>query len=193
MQVVVGAGHFHLPVAEATQAAGDAGHIGGNHAGVAHQYHVCLEQLFVLLAKAIQTGRADFLFAFKHELHIAGQLVRLHHKLESFGLHKALTLVVVGAARPYLAVFHHRLERLGLPQLEGCHGHHVIVAIHQHGRLGGVDGFLAIHHRIASRRHHFSLVAAGLQQKRFPLLGTAHHIGFVFALGTDRGDANQFE
>ena len=37
VKVMVGAGHLHLPVAEAAEAAGNRGHVGGNHRGVAHQ------------------------------------------------------------------------------------------------------------------------------------------------------------
>ena len=149
VQVVVGTGDLYLPVAQAAQAAGDAGYVGGNHAGVAHQDDIGFQHLFVLFAEAVKAGGTNLLFALKHKLHVAGQLAGLHHKLESLGLHETLPLVVVGAAGPDFAILHHGLKRLGVPQLKRGHRHHVVVAIYQHSGFGGVNGLLAIHYRIA--------------------------------------------
>ena len=193
VEVVVGAGHFHLPVAEAAQAAGDAGYVGGYHTGVADEYHIALEQLLMLLAEAIEAGGADLFFAFEHEFDVAGELAGLDHEFESLGLHETLSFVVVGTTGPYLAVLHHRLEGAGAPEFKRRHGHHVVVAVYADGGLGGVDHLLAIHHGVAGGGHHFGPVASGLQQKLLPFLRATEHVGFVLAFGTDGGDSNEFE
>ena len=72
MQVVVGSGDLHFPIAEAAQAAGNAGHVGGYHRGVADEDNVGLEQFLILLAEAVEAATTNLFLAFEHELHIAG-------------------------------------------------------------------------------------------------------------------------
>ena len=193
VQVVVGTGDLHFPIAEAAQAAGDAGGVLCYHACVADQDDVGAQQLLVLLAEAVEAATAYLLLALEHEFDVAGQLAGLDHELESLGLHEALAFVVVGSAGPNLVVLDDGLEGFGVPQVEGLDGHHVVVAIDQHGGFGGVYLFLAVYHGVAVGGHHLGVVAARGEQQLTPAVGAAHHVVLVLALGTDGGNANEAE
>ena len=191
MQVLVGAGHFHLEVAEAAQTRGDGGRVGGNHTRVGNKDDVGLQQFLVLSAEVVQTAAADLFLTFQHELDIAGQLVGLHQILESLGVHKRLSLVVVGTASPDLAVLDDGFEGVSFPQFKRINGHHVVVAIHHNSGCCLGDDFLAIDHGIAGGGHHLAAVGTGGENQFAPAFGTADHIGFVLLLRTDGGDADQ--
>lgn len=193
VEVVVGAGDFDLPVAEAAEAAGDAGHVGGNHRGVGDEDDVGLEQLFVFLAEAVERAGADFLFALEHELDVAGEVAGANHVFEGLGVHEGLAFVVVGAAGPDAAVDDDRLEGLCAPELKRSDGHDVVVAIDEDGGFGGVDDFLAIDDGVAVGGHDLGAVGAGLEEQLAPALGAAHHVALVLLLGADGGDADEGE
>ena len=85
------------------------------------------------------------------------------------------------------------LEGLGVPQLHGIDGHHIIVAIYEHGFGVGIDDLLAIDDGVALGGHHLALVGAGGEDELAPPLGALHHILLVLALGADGGDAQKGE
>ena len=142
-------------------------------------------------AETIKTAGTDFLFTFNHKLDIAWQLAGLDHKFESFGLHETLSFIVVGTTSPNLAILDDGFERGGAPLGDRLNGHHIHVAINEHGGFLGVDDFLAIDHWVSHGGHHLGLVAASLQQIFFPFFSTTHHVSLVIALGTDGGNANE--
>ena len=138
-----------------------------------------------------ERGTADFLFAFENELHVVAKQVVAHEIFEGFDLNERLSFVVVGTARPNVAVAHFGFERIGVPEVEGFGGHHVIVRINQHrGRVGG-DHFLGIHQGVAGRGHHFRSIAAGLQQQLAPTLGAALDVGAMFGMCAHTRNANE--
>ena len=191
VEVGVGAGDLDFPIGQAAQARGDARHVGGNHRGVGNEDDVGLHEVFVLLNPLREAARTDFLLAFEHELHVTGQSVGFHHRFKGFGVHERLAFVVVGATSPDFSVLDDRLKRVGVPQVDGIDGHHVVVAVNQHGRQFRVDGFLAIDDGIALGGHHLCLVGAGFQKMVAPALGTADHVGLVRRFRADGRDSDQ--
>ena len=193
MKVFVGARNLYFHITQTAQAHGNSRNVGGNHAGVGSNHHVGFKHVFMRGAPRFQRGRANFFFAFEHKLDIAAKLPFLDQIFKSFEVNKALPLVVVGPARIHLAVFKHRLKRLGVPFFHRVHRHHVVVAIHQHRVRLGVYNFFAIYHRVAARGHHLGLVGAGFLYQLGQLLGAALHIGFVRRLGADGRNTQQVE
>ena len=193
MEVAVRTGDLHDHVAETAQTGGDGRRVGGDHARVGNEDDVALEQVFVLLTEAVELRAADLLLALKHELDVALQGAGFHQVLERFGVHERLTLVVVGTASPNLAVLDDGLERLGVPELDRIHGHHVVVAIDQYGLGGGVDDFLTHHDGVALCGVDVALVGAGGHDELLPTLGATHHVVLVLTLRTDGRDAQQAE
>ena len=129
VQVAVRARHFDLPIGQTAQAGGERGEFGGEHRGVAHQNHIAAQQFAVRREESRERGTADFLFAFENELHVVAKQVVAHEIFEGFDLNERLSFVVVGTARPNVAVAHLGFERIGVPEVEGFGGHHVIVRI----------------------------------------------------------------
>ena len=193
VQVLVGAGHLHLHVAESAQAAGDGRGIPCDETRIGNEDDVGFHQLPVFLAPFVKASGAYLLFPFEHELHIARQLPRSHERLERLGVHVELPLVVVGTAAPDAPFLHDRLERLRPPLVHRVFGHHVIVAVHEHRRQRPVDDFFREDHRIALGRHHLGPVGARLEQRIPQPLRRTHHIPLMNALGADRGYPEQLK
>ena len=108
-------------------------------------------------------------------------------------MHEALPFVVVGATGPDIAVLDYRFEGRSAPQLQRSYGHHVVMAVYQHGGLFRVDNLLAVDHRVTVGGHHLGFVGTGLEQQLFPALGATHHIGLVLLLGTDGRNTDKAE
>ena len=193
VQVLVWSRNLDLHVGQAAQAARDRGGLHRDHRGVGHQDDVGLEHPLVLAAEVVEARRTDLLLAFEHELHVAGQAVGRAHRLESLDVHEKLPLVIVGTAAPDASLFHHRFERIGQPLADRLHGHHVVVAVDQHGLGRWVDDLLAVHHRISCGGHHFGPIRTGLDQRGGQMLRTAHHILPVRRLRTHRRDSQHLE
>ena len=191
VQVALRACHFNFPVGQAAQPCGERGEVLAEHARVAHQDDVALEQLAVAGEEGVQAGRPDFFLALKNELHVVPQLARAHQVLKRLDLQETLSLVVVGAACPDAAVAHLGLKGGGLPQFERRHGHHVVVAVDEHRGCSVAHMFLGKHERVAVAGHHLGLVGPGLQQQFTPEVGAAQHVGVVRGFGTDARNAEQ--
>ena len=148
MEVMIGTCHLNLPIGQTPQPRCDGGNIRTDNTRVGHEYHVTLQQFPVCFDERTEASGADFLLTFKDKLHIMLQQVVLVDILESLRLHERLSLVIIGTACPDMAVFHDRLERFGLPQLERLGRHHVIMPVNQYGFRLRVDHPLGIDHRI---------------------------------------------
>ena len=140
-----------------------------------------------------ERGRTDFFLAFEDELHVVAEQAVAHEILEGFHLHEALSLVVVGTAGEDVPVAHFGLGGVGMPEVERCHGHHVVVAVDEHGGSGRVYDTFGVDERIALGGHHFGAVHAGLEEEFAPAFGAAEAVGVVGGFGTDAGDAQQAE
>ena len=191
MEVAVGAGHLNFPVGQSAQPCGQGGQVGGEHGGVAHQDDVAAQQFAVLLQESVERGRSDFLFTFQNELHVVAQQAVRHQELKGFELHKALSFIIVGTACIDASVAHFGFKGLRSPLFERCHGHHVVVAVHQHGRCVIVHFLFGKDQRITLRRHHFGVIRSGCQQQFAPPFGAAQAVGMVFGLRADARDAEQ--
>ena len=114
--------------------------------------------------------RSNFLLALNHELDVARNLVGGHHGFKRLHVHEELPFVVAGAACEngalgmQLRLLDHRLEGRVVPQVDGVGRLHVVMSVHQHGRLGGVHQLLAVHHRVALGGHHFHVVCTCLSE-----------------------------
>ena len=177
VQVAVGSGHFHLHVAQSSQSRRDGRHVVRDDARVAHQDHVRREALAVRFEEIFEVNRPHFFLAFDHEFDVARNLVRGHHGFKRLHVHEELALVVTRASGENRALgvqfrlFDHGFKRGAVPQLDGIRRLNVVVAVHQHRRLGGVHQLLSVHHGVPVGRHHFHVVRPRLAQ----VLG--HHLG----------------
>jgi hypothetical protein len=188
VQVAVGAGHFHLVVAEAAQAHLYAGHIVGQDAGIGDENNVGAQLLLVGLNEDAQVIGADFFLALKHKLEVAGyaRTAVAQHHFEGLYVHVHLAFVVAGATGVDFLVFDNRLEGRRGPQLVGVGGLHVVVAVHEHGGAVGASHVLAVHDGIAGRGADFDVGSSSFFQLGFQVVGGPQHVAVKFGVGRHR-------
>ena len=80
---------------------------------------------------------------FNHKFDIAGQFLLSHHILEGFHMHVKLPFVICCTTRINFSVAYGRLERRGIPKLQGIGRLHIVMSIHQYGGQIGVNQFFA--------------------------------------------------
>jgi len=85
------------------------------------------------------------------------------------------------------------LEGLALPELKWLGGHDVIVAIDEDCGLRRILLIVAEDDGVTGRLVDFYGLYTETFEMVAPMLSAALHIGFVFALGTDRRDADELE
>ena len=199
VEVLVRAGDGHFQIGEAAHAAVDGRDLLGDHRGVGHEDDIGLQEFLVLLRPGGQRRTAHFLFALEDELHVMPQETLLEQELEGLQVHEQLALVVVRAAGvdgflPGGRVLgEDRLERIGAPLLQRLRRLHVVVAVHEHRLRGAGHGLDAVDDGVALGLVHGSLVGAGRDKQFRQAAGAAVHVGLVFRLRADGGDAQQGE
>ena len=193
VQVTVRPGHFHFHVAQPAQAGIDAGHIVGDHRGVADQYDVGLEALLVVLHELPQVVATHLLFALDHHLHVARQASVLDHRFHGLHVHVELAFVIRAPPGVDEPVLHHRIEGAAVPKVQWVRGLHIVVTINQHGRLGRVDDLLPINDRMSLGGAYFHLFQPGFLHTLFHGFSAPGDIGLVLGIGAHTGDAQEVQ
>ena len=194
VQVAFGALGDDLGVEDAAQAVDDRGDAGRGHAGIGDENGVA-GQLLGMLAHVLLDGRAASLFlALEQDFDVDRQRsVGAHERFQRLDEREHLPLVVHRAARIEVAVAHLRLEGWTLPQLDGVHRLHVVVAVEENGRLVFRFEPLAVDERMPVFQwldEPDLLDADGAELVGDELRGAAHVV-VVLVQRADAGDAQQ--
>ena len=120
-----------------------------------------------------------------------GELAAAHQIFKGLYVHEQLALVVVGPAAPDGAVMDLRIKGVVVPLVQRLHRLDVVVAVDQHGTGFRVNDLLAEDDRMAGGLADAGLVGARFEQQVGEGLGAKIHVGLVFGLGADGGDAQE--
>ena len=184
--------HDNFRPGQAAQAIGKRRCVRSGHPGIGNHNHVAGQFVPVVLDELGKTSAAHFLLPFQQEDHVHRKVaaVLAEQFLHAQNMGEQLPLVIRGAAGVNLPVPHFRFKRVGLPQLNGVHGLHVVVAVNQHGWLAFLPRAAGHHNGMEAR-----LVGRGFQPHagqlvHQPVRAVAHVLG-VLLLGGNAGESQQ--
>ena len=144
-------------------------------------------------------GTAHFLFTLEDDFHVMPEEPLLVQEPESLQVHEQLALVVVRATGvdrflPGGRVLgEDRLERVRTPLVQRLRRLHVVVAVHENRLRGAGHGLATEDDGISRGLIDGGLVGAGREEEFRQAAGAAVHVGLVFRLRADGGDAQQGE
>ncbi len=181
-----------LGVGQPAQAVRDRRRLRREHGRVRDEDDVAVEPLPLLADVRLDCHRAGFLFALDDVLEVdrkvaLGRQVRLG----GLGVHEHLALVVTRAAGVQGAVVPSWVERVGGPLLQRVGRLHVVVAVHDDGRLVGGGDVLGVDEGVAVGLDDLGVLHPDAVEVVGEPLGGPFHLVVVGGVGADRRDAQK--
>ena len=192
MEIAGRAGHLDLQVRDTAQAIDDGGGLFVDDLPVRDDGDVGRQQLFVLLDERSQAGAPALFFSLKEAPDIdRGGAERLIERLDCGDVGIELALVVRGAAAKEVVSDPGRLKGGRAPEIQRVGRLHVIVAIDQDGGPARMGLPFGMDDRVTGRGHHLRAGESGREQLIAQPAGRSLHVGLVFCLRADAGDAEK--
>ncbi len=144
----------------------------------------------MLWNKFRQTWPAYFLFAFNDKFDVDGQTaVTLEQRLHCFDMGKNLPLIIRCAACVEVIIADGWLKGGAEPKVKWFGRLHIVMAVNEHGGRARCVQPIGINQGMAGCGDDTAVLQANGRERRHQPFGRPLHIGRVFRLGADAGDA----
>src|SRR5258708_10507720 len=191
--MALGAGQLNLVIVQTAQAVGDGGNTLAQHRGIRNDKRIRFKLFFAFLDKIPEADAANFFFAFDEDFYIDGELaVHLLQGGQRFQVDVNLALVVGGTATEEITVANCGFESGRSPEIERLGGVHGVMAVKKDGGLARSFQRFRVDQRVEICRDDLNVFEAGRAEVAGNPIGAALDIGFVFTLGANAGDAQEF-
>lgn len=132
----------------------------------------------------------NFLLTFQQKLHVNRCVTTgLQVGFEGFEMNKQLPFVVSCTTRIDFAIFLDRFKRRRVPAIAHLCRNHIVMTVHQHGRLiGSSPQPLTVHHGMTSRGDNLDILQIQPTHMRCQPLRSPLHIGGMGRISTHAGN-----